>query len=585
MPSNSGFDDVFKYEFIFREWHNLSTNNCRTKNQNEIIIPNRSNIALDYMSAAAICRVLEKYLLYFAGVLLLPLGVAVLYDFFIEEPYFKTSATLAFVETIGVCLLLSLIAFCFGRKAAKRSLHRKEGIFFVVLIWFITTALAALPFQLTQAIPNPIDAYFESMSGLTTTGASILQPKVYDAAGTEVPVTIQNPLDRAVSYTFYGTVAPLKDPRTGAVLHTGVEALGKPLLFWRSFLQWLGGVGIVVLFISVLPALGVGGKFLYESEMPGLTKEGMTPHIQQTARAIWKIYVGLTFLQIILHMATDPAMSLFDATTLSFSTISTGGFSVHNEGLMYYNDAGVSWIMGFFMVLAGISFALYYHCFKGRFRYLRDPEFYTYIVLLFLGSLIVIWNLWKLGIFSFTETFGDGPFQAISALTTTGFSISNYDLWPMGAQMFMIGLMYVGGMSGSAVGGLKIIRSIVVVRVMLHKIESFFRPNGRVIQIGNKEVSYKTQMSVFAVFCILLFLALLGNYLLILDHVDPLTALGVISTTLTNTGLLFGGIGSQASLGYLSNFGKIISILWMLLGRLEFFALLVLLIPSFWRNK
>ena len=495
------------------------------------------------MSIAEICKILERYLLCFAGVLLLPLGVAVLYDFFIEEPYFQTPATVAFLETIAVCLLLSLIAHYFARKAKKRSLLRKEGILFVVLIWLITAGLGALPFQFTKTIPNPIDAYFESMSGLTTTGASIVQPKAYDAAGAEIPITIKNPLDPAVAYTFYGTVPPMKDPHTGAVLRTGVEALGKPLLFWRSLLQWLGGVGIVVLFISVLPALGVGGKFLYESEMPGLTKEGMTPHIRQTTEAIWKIYVGLTLLQIILHVATDPSMSLFDATTLSFSTISTGGFSVHNEGLMYYHNTGVSWIMGFFMILAGISFALYYHCFKRRFRYLHDPEFYGYIFFLFLGSFIIIWNLWNRGGFSFTGTFGHGPFQAISALTTTGFSIADYDPWPMGAQLLMIGLMYIGGMSGSAVGGLKIIRIIIVARVMLHKIESFFRPSVvRVIQIGKKDVSYKTQMSVFAFFCIMLFLALLGSYLLVIDHVDPLTSFGVISTALTNTGLLFGGI-------------------------------------------
>ena len=539
------------------------------------------------MSATEICRVLEKYLLYFAGVLLLPLGIAILYDFFIEQPYFQTPATFAFLQTIGVCLALSLVAFYIGRKATKRSLYRKEGIFFVVLIWFITTGIASLPFLFTKAIPNPVDAYFETMSGLTTTGASIVQPKVYDPqTGQEIQTTIRNPLDPAVSYTFYGTVPPLKDPSTGAVLRQGVEALGKPLLFWRSFLQWLGGVGIVVLFISVLPALGVGGKFLYESEMPGLTKEGMTPHIRKTAEAIWKIYVGLTFLQIILHLATDPSMSLFDATTLSFSTISTGGFCVHNDGLLFYNNAGVAWIMGFFMILAGISFALYYHCFKKKFRYLRDPEFYTYTILLFFGCAFIAWNLWNWGSFSFTEICGHGPFQAISALTTTGFSITNYDPWPMGAQLLLIGLMYIGGMSGSAVGGLKIIRCIVVLRVMLNKIESFFRPSVvRVIQIGNKDVSYKTQMSVFAIFCIMLFLSLLGTYLLVLDHLDPLTAFGVTSTTLTNTGLLFGGIGSQASLGYLSNFAKIISIFWMLLGRLEFFSLLVLLVPSFWRSR
>lgn len=539
------------------------------------------------MSFSMICKILGKYLLYFSVILLLPLGVSILYDFFIEEPYFQTSATFAFLETMGICLFLSALTSYWGTKAQKRDLHRKEGIFFVVLIWLITTSIAALPFQFTKTIPNLVDAYFETMSGLTTTGASIIQPKVYDPdTGEEISITVKNPINPEVSYTFYGTVAPIKNAITGKVLYEGVEALGKPLLFWRSFLQWIGGIGIVVLFISVLPALGVGGKFLYESEMPGLTKEGMTPHIRRTAEALWKIYVGLTIAQIILHLVTDPSMSFFDAVTLSLSTISTGGFSVHNNGLAAYSNPGVGWVMAIFMFLAGISFASYYHCFKRRFHHLRDPELYGYLIFLVCGCLLMSGSLWSWGGFSFKEIAGYASFQAISAISTTGFSIVNYDSWPMSAQHLMIFLMYIGGMSGSAVGGLKIIRCIVVFRVIFHKIESFFRPGIiHTIHIGHKEVSHKIQMSVFAFFCVMLSLALLGTYLLIMDHVDPLTSLGVISTTITNTGLLFGGIGSQASLGFLSNFSKIISIFWMLLGRLEFFSLLVLLLPSFWRSR
>lgn len=475
------------------------------------------------MSFSQICKVLGTYLLYFTGILLLPLGVSILYDYILEKPYFPVSSTFAFLYTMGISLLLAAITSYWGRKAQKRTFYRKEGILFVVIIWLLTTALSALPFQLTQVIQNPIDAYFETMSGLTTTGSSIIQAKVYDSiTGKETPITIKNPLDPKISYTFLGTVAPIKDPYTGAVLYEGVEALGKPLLFWRSFLQWLGGIGIVVLFISVLPALGVGGKFLYESEMPGLTKEGMAPHIRKTAEAIWKIYVGLTVAQTLLHIATDPSMSIFDALTLSFATISTGGFTVHNAGLTGYQSPMLGWIMALFMALGGISFALYYHCFKAKFRYLFDPEFYCYLLLVVCGCLFMTWNLWAAGKFSFADVAGHAPFQAISALTTTGFSLTNYDSWPMGGQLLMMLLMYIGGMSGSAVGGLKVIRCIIIFRVMLHKIESFFRPAiTRVIQIGKKDVSYKMQMSVFAFFCVTLFLALLGSYLLILDHRSP----------------------------------------------------------------
>lgn len=195
------------------------------------------------MSIRAICKFLEKYLLYFACVLLLPLGVAILYDYAIEKPYFSTPATVAFLQTIAICVALSFIANFIGRKQPKRNLERKEGIVLVVLIWLITVTLGALPFQFTGRIANPIDAYFESMSGLTTTGASILQAKAYDAQGAEIPITMGNPIDASVSYTFYGTIAPLRDPDTQAVLHTGIEALENLFYFGDLFCSGWGESG------------------------------------------------------------------------------------------------------------------------------------------------------------------------------------------------------------------------------------------------------------------------------------------------------------------------------------------------------
>lgn len=539
------------------------------------------------MSASQICKALARFLWWFAVILMLPLAIALLYDFVLEKPYFKTTATFAFLQTMGVCLLIACVLNLLGRKAAKRPLLRREGILFVALIWLLTTAIASLPFQFTGAIPHPIDAYYETMSGLTTTGASIIYPKAYDpVTQEEVAITLINPVDPMLSYTFYGTVPPLRDPQTGAVIRTGVEALGKPLLFWRSFLQWIGGIGIVVLFISVLPALGLGGKFLYESEMPGLTKEGMVPHIRKTAEAIWKLYVVLTGAQILLHIATDPSLSLFDAAVLSFSTISTGGFCAYNEGLGAFAGSGVGWIMGLFMFLAGISFAFYYYAYTRQWRRLKDPEFYTYSWLAVLGSALMAWALFDAGLFSWIQTYADAPFQAISALTTSGFSLTNYDSWPMNAQLLMLFLMFIGGMSGSAVGGLKVIRSLIVVRVIFHKIKSLFRPEAAgVIRVGYKDISHKTEISVFAFVCVLVGLVIVGTYLLMLDHLDPFTAFGVVATSVTNTGLCFAGIGSQNGLAYLSPFSKILSLVWMLLGRLEFFTLLVLFLPSFWKNK
>ena len=212
-----------------------------------------------------VSRILGKYFLYLAAIFLLPLVVAIIEELVLGKIYFQTPAMFAFLEAIAISLACSRLFQFFGKKA-EGTLYRKESILLVSLIWFITAGFGALPFLFTQTIPNPIDAYFESMSGLTTTGATILQTKAYDSSGQEVAISLPNPNDSAMIYTFYGTIPPLRDPATETVLKTGIEALGQPLLFWRVFLQWLGGMGIVVLFIAILPALSMGGKFLFETE-------------------------------------------------------------------------------------------------------------------------------------------------------------------------------------------------------------------------------------------------------------------------------------------------------------------------------
>lgn len=539
------------------------------------------------MLYAEICRVLGKYFLALAAILVIPLAVSILYEFFLDDKiYLQNYASAAFLETLGISLFTSLILSFIGR-SAKGVLYKKESILLVVLIWLLTALICSLPFLFSGVMENPLDAFFESMSGLTTTGASIIYPKAYDpATGLEVPITMQNVYDPSLSYTFYGTVAPLKDTESGVILHQGIEALGKPLLFWRSLLQWLGGIGIVVLFIAFLPIFSGGGKFLYESEVSGPHKEGMKPRIKETAGFLWKIYLGLSVIQVMLLKATNWNMSFFDAITLTFSTISTGGFTTSNEGLLEHQSLATLWIIIVFMILGGLNFSLFFYCFKRQFERLYDPELFFYIFSLIIGSFLIGLGIWHLPqLMSFQTSMFDSTFQAVSAQTSTGFSIVNYDQWPIAYQLLMIFLMYIGGMSGSTAGGIKVIRYVIACKVISHKLQSFLRSGVvHVIKVGNKEITAQTALSTMTFFCMTLFISLLGIFLLCLDNHDLITAAGLISTTITNTGLYFGGIGSMESLGYLSNYSKVIGILWMLLGRLEFFALLVLLLPSFWRK-
>lgn len=543
------------------------------------------------MKSSEISRVLGRYFFYLAAILLIPCSVALIDEFIIEKKfYFSTPATFAFLETIAITLLCGFF-FQWRGQGAHRPLYRKESILVVALIWFFTAGIGACPFLLTGALKSPVDAYFESMSGLTTTGATILYPKTYSETGAEIPSMIRHPLDPSMIYTFYGTIAPMKDPSTGEAVKIGVEALGKPLLFWRTFMEWLGGMGIVVLFIAVLPALAMGGKFLFENEVPGLSKEGMTPRIKETASILWKIYLALTLVQTALLMLTNSSISLFDAVTLSFSTISTGGFTVSNLGLQAYSNI-THWVIVFFMLLGSLNFTLYFHCLKGKFYRLYEPEFFLYLMILAGGCLLISLNLWNSphfgtsSRFSLIEALKEGSFMAVSAQTSTGFSIASYDLWPFSCQILMVILMFIGGMSGSTTGGIKVIRYFITLKAIKNKIETLFRPEVvRVMKIGHREIASKTVMTVLTLFCIVILFVGLGTYLLVLDHQDPITSIGIISCMMNNTGLNLGGLGITGSYAFLTCFSKIVCIFWMVLGRLEYLSLLVLFAPAFWSKK
>jgi trk system potassium uptake protein TrkH len=526
-------------------------------------------------------------------VLLVPLVLAAVYEFGLRTGEARGGETVGFAWTIGICLFATLLCRV-GARGAVGTLYRRESILLVVAIWLLTAAVCAVPFRVTGAISRSVDAYFESMSGLTTTGATILHAKAYDAEGREIPLSVASPLDPAMRYTFYGTVEPVRSA-SGKILKEGIEALGKPLLFWRSFLQWLGGMGIVVLFIAVLPALSMGGRFLFETEVSGVSKEGMTPRIRETASLLWKIYLVLTVAQVALLMVTGPKIPLFDAVTLAFGTISTGGFAVQANGIAAYAGGLTYGILALFMILGSLNFSLYFYCLRGKFFRLHDPELFLYLGTLVLSSLLMTLTLWgtpkPLALaspeyFSLNEALAYGSFQAVSAQTSTGWSLFNYDLWPFSSQILMLILMFIGGMSGSTTGGIKVFRYAIVLRTIRMKIESLFRPEAvRSLTIGSKEISEKTATSVLTFFCLSICLVILGVYLLVAGDNDPVTSLGVISCMINNTGLPFGGIGCAGSFAYLSTFSKSISIIWMVLGRLEYFAVLVLLVPSFWRSR
>ncbi len=541
-----------------------------------------------------ILRILSSYLFLYAAILSVPFALAAYYQF-VADPvrHPQPASTLAFAYTIAICLGLAFF-FKQGMRQAKAALYRRESLATAVIIWFLTPAIGCLPFVFSGTLQRIDQAYFEAASGFTTTGATVLEAKKYDPeTGKEIPIRRTYCGMQQTTYEFYGTVAPV----TNALgkQFEGIEAVSHALLFWRSLMQWLGGMGILVLFVAFLPELGVKGKFLFQTESPGPIKEALTPRITETALQLWQIYVGLTIAEIILLLATNRQMPLFDAVTITLATVSTGGFSVHNQSLGYYQNFNTEWIVLVFMILGSINFSFYYYIIKGKIYRLFEPEFALYMALLLVLGGFIAWNLIGVerisltgeseGMYSWKEALHMGFFQLISAQTSTGFFLADYDHWPAIVQAIILIAMYLGGMAGSTAGGIKIVRFYMLFQIIVSKVESIFRPKTiRIIRLGQREIDQSAAVSVLCFFILVMVFSVLATLCYVADQIDPETALGLTACMINNTGGAFRAAGPMSTMAFLSPFSTLLSSFVMILGRLEFYAVLVLLVPAFWKD-
>lgn len=544
-----------------------------------------------------ISRILAFYLFGFAGVLLIPLALAIYYQYFTDFTTHPQPHTVeAFVWTIITTLAIASCCHMFS-KGSKGSIYQREGIVLVVLLWLLTPLISAFPFIFSGTLTNPFQAYFETMSGLTTTGLSCMQAKKFDPnTNEEIAYEVIIPNVVPTKYTFYGNINPVKDPDTGEVLHEGIEAVSKALLFWRSMTNWLGGIGIVVLFVMILPMLGVGGKLLFQTEVAGPSKEGFTPRVTETAITLFGIYCILTFSEMFMLLFTNPEMPFLDAITISFSTIATGGFSIKNESIGAYHNVNTEIVVMVFMALGSINFALYYYLLMGKIYKFYNTEFFLWFTLIILfcsaGSYLLIGAPDNLmsgkteGILSTGNAFREGCFQIVSSMSCCGFATANYDLWPYSVQMLMVMSMYIGGMAGSTAGGIKTIRHYMLFKISQYKVESLFRPSTvRIFRVDNKEVDTNAAILVLCFFLLTIAVSVGGTLLYVLDGLDLETAFGLVACNINGVGLAFRMAGPTQSAAFLSDFGLVNSSLIMLFGRLEYFTLLAVLIPSFWKQN
>ena len=483
------------------------------------------------MQLSIVAKTIGLLLMVFSFAQVPPLIVDLIYS---EGEY------LSFVYSFALTVLGGLILW-WPFKEVKKDFRLREGVLIVVCFWIVLSLFGTLPFLITDSISSLSfsEAFFESMSGLTTTGATVL-----------------NQLDE----------------------------LPKSILFYRQQLQWLGGMGIIVLAVAVLPLLGVGGMELYHADSSGIAKDRLTPKLRNTAIALWKIYVSLTVLCAVGYFLSG--MSIFDAVSHSFSTVAIGGFSTHDGSIGYFNSATIETIAMIFMFLAGINFSLHFVAWNNRslVDYIKDSEFKTYAMVLICSSIIVITALSLNGQYeSANETIRHSLFQTISIATTTGFTSQNYSSWPAAIPVFLIMMSFIGACVGSTGGGIKVVRILVMFRLGMKEIHKFIRPNAQVsVKLNKSSINEKALVSVlgfFSLYAISFFLILM---LLMFAGLDQVTAYSATAATMNNLGPGLGDVAQNYS--SVGEVAKWILSFSMLIGRLEVLTIIAIFHKAFWRQ-
>jgi trk system potassium uptake protein TrkH len=465
-----------------------------------------------------------SFLKYFALAYILPLCVAIYYGEAKWHIYLY-----ALLLTLGVGLILE-----FGFKTA-REIERTDGFTIVAFTWLLISLFGTLPYIFLGL--GFLDAFFEAMSGFTTTGATILH-----TPGTE-----------------------------------GFFALSRSALLWRSLTQWLGGMGVIALFVAILPRLGVGGSQLFDREFPSPFPERIRPRFSTTARLLWTIYIGFTAAQIVL-LRFWARLPLFDSTCISFSTLSTGGFTPTVESIGFYHNPLAEYIIMVFMFLAGMSFIIHYYVLRGSWRAIKDDEFRLYIIIIAAAIFLLIAAQ---GFSSYREEM----FQAISIMTTTGFVTTDFGSWASSAKMVLLALMFIGACGGSTGGGIKVVRILTLMkhtRVMMRK--AIF-PNAVIpLKYNRKPLQEGIVRDIISFFFLYILVALVASVMLCFLGLNIETAVSAVAATLGNVGPGLGGVGPSSHYAWLPNAGKFILIMCMWLGRLELFTVLMIFSPRFWKG-
>jgi len=490
-----------------------------------------------------------KIILHIMGLLLLCNGSFMLFAGLVSGIY-NDGATLDILLAAIVTMLVGVMAMFYTR-GHRKEVKRKEGYVIVTFGWLIMSVSGVLPYLFSGAIPNITNAFFETISGYTTTGASILND---------------------------------------------IESLPEGILFWRSLTHWIGGMGIIVLAIAILPLLGIGGMQLFAAEAPGPGGDKLHPRITDTAKRLWLIYVGYTLAETVLLKLAG--MTFFDALNHALSTLSTGGFSTKNASVAYWNDRPIiQYIIIVFMFLAGTNFVMSYFAFTGKVqRVFQDEEFRVYVAFIVSFTLIagvIVYFQAGVPVSEYhPQVLGDGEsalrhalFQVLAIVTTTGFVTADFTNWTPFLTVFFFGLMFLGGCAGSTSGGIKVMRHLLIIKNGLLEFKRTLHSNAIIpVRFNNKTISEHIVYNIIGFFVLYMLLFIIGALVLGYLGLDFESAIGGAASSLGNVGPALGDLNPVVNFSALPNFGKWWCGFLMLLGRLELFTVLILLVPYFWKK-
>lgn len=438
----------------------------------------------------------------------------------------------------GITILCGMLLYAFTRRADLQEASKQDGFVIVSATWVVISLFGSLPFIISGSVDNFTDAFFETMSGFTTTGATIL---------------------------------------------SDIETIDKSILYWRSLTQWIGGMGIIVLSLAILPILGIGGMQLFMAEVPGPTKEKLHPRITETAKLLWGIYVLLTAVQTILLFAGG--MSFYEALCHSFTTMSTGGFSTQTESLAAFSPY-IQYVTIFFMFLAGTSFIVLYYGMHLRIKkMIESEEFRAYFFVIAIAAIFITGSLILTTELHLGRAFREALFQTVSIVTTTGFITADYMQWPSFLWFLVFLLMFTGGCAGSTGGGIKIVRQLLLFKNSRLELRRIMHPQAIVpVRLNGKVIPEKIIYNVLAFFIIYILIFVFASLFMSLLGLDFETAIGSVAASIGNIGPGIGKVGPIYNYGFIPDAGKWMLAFVMLMGRLELFTVLVLFSFTFWKK-